>query len=228
MAEQGLRQFNVAPGFLATEESPNADRFYMTVEQFRELYCMDVTEAQIRFAMDLIHATVNRPSLWPEVYEEALEVPEDRNQVILAARPILRLVSASGRYGYGRRDRRSANIAAYDAMAITALFGSPPGWCDIDPNTIEWNGASGAAWLPAGFFLANYSDVQIKYVSGLLQPSSRLKAAMVEIVNTVREKGVSDRTTYWVGRVQRGHQAPGFVTDVARSLLEPYVVRALF
>jgi len=227
MAEAPQKGMVVAPGFDAAEESPSADALYMSVEQFQELYCMEVTEAQVRFAMDLMHSVVNRPSLWPETYTERLEVPEDQNQVIVSARPVVSLVKCEGRYGTGRRHLRSGATGGYDLMMVTSFFGQPPGWTVMDVNTLEVQGGTGEIWLSTGPYLAQYTEVQVTYLAGLLRPSSRIKAALVEIVNTVREKGVSDRTRYWVGRVQREYAAPGFITDTAKNLLEPYIRRGL-
>lgn len=200
----------------------------MTPDEVRQLWGMNVSEGQIRMGMNIIHSVVCRPSLWPEEYEERLEVPSDRNQVVLAATPVLKLLTAAGRYAYGRRDRRSLNQVNYDYLAAIAVFGSPPRFVEIDTNQIEFYGPTGEAWLPTGFFLINYTQVQIKYIAGFTQPPDRVKAALAEILNSMCAKGVSDRKSYSVGRRSQQFDTPHYVTQQAYSLLEPFIVRSLF
>lgn len=227
MAEVGLRQFG-HPGVFANAGTPEESQLYMDPDEVRQLYGMNVTEGQIRFSQSLMNATMNRPSLWPEIYQERINVPSDRQQVILAATPVIKIVDASGRYSYGRRDRRALNQVNYDYLAALAVFGNPPRFQNIPVDDIEVFQPTGECWLPTGFFLIGYSQVDIKYMSGFTQIPDRAKAALAEIINTICAKGVSDRYMFQVGKVHRRFRESGFVTPQAYDLLEPYIVRSLF
>lgn len=227
MAES-LQDFTTTPGFVVAGRTPETAELYATPDQLLKIYGCSVTEGQVRFAMSIIHQVVCRASLWIEEYEQRLSVPDDRMQVILAARPVVRIIGAAGRYSVGRRDRLSLNQINLDAEASTLVSGSPPAWHEIDTNNIDVNRATGEIWLPSGILLVNYNEVMLKYTSGFAQMPDRIIAALINIVNDVSAKGSSDRTFYSVGKVQRTFSKGGFVSQTTYDLLEPFVVRSLF
>lgn len=226
MAES-LRDFTTTAGFTAASRTPQSDELYATPDQLLSIYGLTITEGEIRFAMSILHQVTNRPSLWPEEIEQRISVPDDRMQVILAARPVLRIVAASGRYATGRRDRLALNQVNLDTLASTLVFGSPPAWNIIEIEQIDFFPATGEVWLPTGLFLVNYNEVMIKYISGFTEIPDRALAGLIEIINTVAQKGASDRTFYTVGKVQRQFSGGSFVSQQAHDLLEPYIVRSL-
>jgi len=79
------------------------------------------------------------------------------------------IISASGRYGYGRRGAQNVypdmNYGA-NIMQIAAFFGGPPTWTGIDVSMIDFDPRTGEIWLPAGLYLSQYSEVVITYNSG--------------------------------------------------------------
>ena len=62
-----LKVFNVTAGVMASEVTPDSQEgLYASPQELGGLFgCQGITEADIRFAMALIHAHCNRPSLWP-------------------------------------------------------------------------------------------------------------------------------------------------------------------
>jgi len=172
-------------------------------------------------AQVLINGYCNRRSLWPEEHTERLDVPAGRNQVQLAARPVLRILSAHGRYGYGRRDRRQLNSANVDYVSVLAVLGSPPQFLPLDVNLIEVTGASGEVWLPTGMFLVPYSTIDITYVAGFVDIPYRIKLYVALIVNEICAKGSADRISYSVGRVSRTFASPSFIPADVRSDCNP-------
>lgn len=216
-----------SPGWIASERTPNTDQLYVSVAELSAKYCYAAEEGEIRFAMALINSYTNRPSLWPEIYEERIELPDDRNTAILAARPVLKIIAAAGRYGGGRRDQRTLMSVNFDYLAALAVLGSAPRWQEISVDLIELYPPTGEVWLPMGYFPVRYAQLQIRYQTGLPQMPDRIKAAIADIVNTIRNKGVSDRTYYSVSKVQQTYAGTGFLSETARMFLEPYVVRAL-
>jgi len=79
------------------------------------------------------------------------------------------IISASGRYGYGRRDQQATypdlNYGA-NILMVAALFGGPPQWTGIDPTMIDWYDQVGECWVPAGLYLSQYTEVIMTYNAG--------------------------------------------------------------
>jgi len=215
-------------GFPAAQAlAEKEEELYATPDELKSLFGVTTDIGRIRVVCQMINGHCNRPTLWPHEYEERLDLPSDRNQAILTYRPVMQVLFAAGRYAYGRRDRRTMNQVNYDYIAALAVFGSPPRFTAIDVNQIELYGPTGEIFLPTGFFLINYSQVQIKYLAGFTAIPGRIKAAVAVIHNSMSAKGVGDRTSYSVGGVSRTFQTAEFIDADAKRLLEPFVIRAL-
>jgi hypothetical protein len=215
------------PGQFATGGTPTSDQLYASPSDLETQFGLPCSEAQIRVAQTLMNGACNRRSLWVEEYEERIDLPSDRNQAILAARPVGQILEAAGRYGYGRRDRRTLNSTNLDYLAVTAIFGSPTRFVPIDVNQIEVFPATGEVWLPTGFFLVQYSQLQVRYTSGFVDIPYQVKLALALLINEVCAKGSADRVSYSVGKIARTFATPSFLSQDVRNLLAPYVVRAL-
>lgn len=216
-----------SPGWIASERTPDTDQLYVSVRELHDKYCYDADEGEIRFACALINAHTNRPSLWPEIYEERIDLADDRNTCILAARPVLKILAAAGRYGGGRRDQRTMMHVNFDYLAALAVLGSAPRWTAIDVDLIELYPPTGEVWLPMSFYPIRFHQAQLRYLTGLPQIPDRVKAAVADIINTIRNKGVSDRNYYSVGKIQQTYSGTGFLSETSRMFLQPYVVTSL-
>ena len=99
---------------------------------------------------------------------EKLYLPKERSEVLLANRPVTRVVGGTGRYAYGRRgDSQSYDMESFNLLAALNKFGGPPAWEIWPANTAaSVDAATGQVWVPAGVMLAYYSEVQIRYVAG--------------------------------------------------------------
>lgn len=228
MAAPPLRQFG-PPGTL-NEAHAETGQLYITPMECSTAYGITgVLEGQIRFAMDLINSACNRVSLWIETYEERAQLPTDRYQSQLVHRPVTEIIQARGRYGYSRRDRRTANQSNYDFIAATALFGNPPGFVPIDVNQIDIYGPTGEFWLPTGVFLVGFTEVEITYLAGYEQIPSRVKAATANVVNNICTRGASNRSEFTIGRSRERFSREGnaYIDDTTLSMLTPYISRTM-
>ena len=215
-----------SPGITSNERYPTDEvELYATPAELSSMLGFSATEAQIRFAMSLIHGHCNRRTFWPAEYQERLTLPGDRLEARVSYTPVLQILTAKGRYAYGRRDRRTMNQVNYDYIAALAVFGSPPRYVEIDVNQISLYGPTGEVWFPTGLFLVGYNEVEITYLAGFQDIPSRLKTAVCNIVNSVCTKGVADRTSYSIGRVSRTFSRPSFIDEDTEMLLEPFVVK---
>lgn len=223
-----LRQYG--PFGTINETEAEDESLYITPEECQTKYGLTgVQPSNIRFAMSLINATCNRTSMWVETYEERLSLASDRMTGVLSNRPVVDILSASGRYGYTRRDRRMHSYWNYDYIAAIAVLGSPAGWVDIDINQIEFYDATGEFWLPTGALLQQYTQVQIKYRAGYTEIPARLKSALINVINNVCNRGASNRNQFGIGRSSQKFESGtrAYVDEATLSMLEPYITRTL-
>lgn len=227
-----LKVFNISDGAIASEVTPDSvEGLYASPKELGDLFgCSGITEPDIRFAMGLIHAHCNRPSLWPtEVLTSPIEIPYGRQETRLELTPIVRLLGVAGRYMQGRRDRQSVNNP-YNSLNPLLLMVSTGGpiWTDIPLQACEVDSATGILSLPWSNMLLPYGMVKVRYIGGYISIPFRVKAAMAELINTVHAKQVSDRTRYASGRITRQYASDSFITPQAAAFLQPFVIHSLY
>lgn len=184
------------------------------------------SEADLRYAQGLINTFCNRPSLGPvEVETGTIQIPSDRQETRLPLTPVVRILSAAGRYGRGRRDRLGYNNILYNYGAtLLALQGAVPQWIPIAPELISLDPATGVLYLPTGTFLWSYIGFRAVYIAGYVEIPYRVKLAMITLVNEVHAKGISDRVKFTAGRVSRTWAGDTFVSKQVQNMLQPFVI----
>lgn len=227
-----LKVYNVTDGIIASEVTPDSQEgLYASPQELASLFgCQGITEADVRFAMGLIHAHCNRPSLWPtEVLTPPLDIPYGQQETRLHLTPVIRVLEVAGRYGPGRRDRQGINnpYTALNPLLILVTSGRPV-WTQIPLGTIEYDSSTGVLYLPWSNMLLPYSIIRVRYIGGYLSIPFRVKAALAELINSVHAKQVSDRRRLTSGRITREYVSSSFMTPQAEQFLEAFVVRALF
>ena len=224
---QAIRTFSVTDGVVASETTPTTEELYVSPAELQALYGCSASEEQLRFTQSLINSFTNRASLWPTEYLEELNIPSGRQETQLSACPVIAISSIAGRYAFGRRDKIGYSAAAYgfnDILALTAA--AAPMWSEIQPNTVEIVHASGIIYLPASFYFVPWNIIRCRYLSGWITIPARIKAATMELLNTIGSKGQSDRTRYSVGRVSRTFASDSWITPAAAQMLQPFVISA--
>jgi hypothetical protein len=226
MCAEYLKVFNVTDGVMASEVTPDSEEgLYASPNELAQLFgCAGISEADIRFAMALIHSYCNRASLWPtEILTPPIEIPQGRQETRLDITPVVSILEASGRYGMGRRDRQGWNslYSSLNPLLVLASTGKPQ-WTPIDVATIELDAATGIVYLPWSSMLIPFQTVRLRYIGGYLSIPFRVKSALVELINTIHARGVSDRVRYTAGRITRQYANTGFVSETARMMLEPF------
>jgi hypothetical protein len=227
-----LKVFNVTDGVIASEVTPDSQEgLYASPQELGSLFgCMGITEADIRFAMGLIHSHCNRASLWPtEVLTPTIEIPYGQQETRLHITPIIDVLEVAGRYGPGRRDRQATNnpYTALNPLLILVTAGAPI-WTPIPLYTLEYDASTGIVTLPWSNMLLPYSIIRVRYIGGYLNIPFRVKAALAELINSTHAKQVSDRRRMTSGRITREFVSDSFMTPQAEQFLQPFVIRALF
>lgn len=225
-----IRQMQVSEGVIGADVTPETpEAMYASPQELEALYGCRPTEADVRFAMALIHAHCNRASLWPcEYSSNEIRMPADRQETRLDVTPVIKITDIVGRYGYGRRDRIGWNNYQTSLQTYLLLSGGRPTWSQIDASTVELDSSTGIIFIPTSLYWQLWNVIKVKYIAGLISIPARVKTAIAEIVNSVHARGVSDRVVYNSGRISRRYASDSFVTPQAKQLLEPFVVRSLF
>lgn len=226
-------QFEVVEG--ATTYS--SERLYANAAELMSLYeITDVTDKEVRFAQGLCDDWMKR-TLWPDMYErERYQVPQDRNVILLAHRPIIRIHGGSatdpvgaqgvvGRMGYGRRDRRAINALGASYMSILALTGSPAQFMAMRSEELEFHPLTGEVWLPSTPFLQGYTQVELTYEAGFHIIPERAKRALAQTVAYARLKGFGPMMQWSVGKVSHSTNTDDLLPTEVKRMLTPYATK---
>lgn len=124
------------------------------------------------------------------VISEQKTLPANRSIVRVASWPIVRLVSGTGSYRYGRRSQQQAGMFAEgNILQFMQTFGGPPAWTQwgvTTPGTAaaDFSPLTNEIWIPVGIYLDSYSDVRIWYVAGFSQANipAIIKQATASII----------------------------------------------
>lgn len=129
-------------------------------------------------------STVNALSASGGVYYTGVQA----NTVTTSAGLLSPVISAKGRYGYGRR----ADSAIYpdanygmNILQVASYFGGPPQFTDIDCTLIDFDTRTGELWVPAGLYLAQYTEIEVTYNGGY-DPRDMPKAIKFATAGIVR------------------------------------------
>jgi len=104
------------------------------------------------------------------------------------------IISAKGRYGYRRRGEAPIypdSTYGINPLQLASLFGGPPEFTPIDVQQIDFNALSGEIWVPAGLYLAQYSEIEVVYNSGFdpRTPPKAIKFVTAGLVKNMLMQG---------------------------------------
>jgi len=139
------------------------------------------------------------------------------------------IIGCSGRYGYARR----SEFAIYpdlnygmNPLMIASFFGGPPGFTPIDCTKIDVTGDIGEIWVPAGIYLAQYTDIVIVYNAGFhpLYLPSPLKVATAMVVKNLlsRAGGVTALRSINAAGTANVNFSPDLIDPNIDNILDPF------
>lgn len=150
------------------------------------------------------------------------------NSVVQANGNLSAMISASGRYGYGRRDQQMTypdlNYGA-NILQVAAFFGGPPTWTGIDPSAIEYYDDVGEIWVPAGLYISAYTEIIAVYNSGfnpLAMPSNIKHACAALVKNFITRGGGVTAMTGYTGSSVTVQFTPALIDTNIEQLLRFY------
>lgn len=161
------------------------------------------------------------------VIEEQRYVPQSRPITLMARRPLMRLHSGVGRYGYGRRgDAANYNMEQFNLLAALSKFGGPPAWEVFSVLNTGFDVQTGQVWIPAGIMLAYYSEVKLRYVAGFSAANvpPAIKQACASLVKAMQARPtLGDIRSYKAGDTQIVNFTSSALDDDVRRALDPWV-----
>lgn len=158
---------------------------------------------------------------------EQRELPAKRS-ITRVMRPIVRLLSGMGRYGYGRRTDQTAGMYnEVNLLAAIQTFGGPPLWEAFDPSKTGITSNIRELWIPAGILLAYFSETRLWYVSGWQYSSLPpiIKTATAQIITSLQSNpaGIpSNVKSYQAGQNKIEKFSASLLDNDIRVLLDAY------
>lgn len=137
---------------------------------FKPMVVVDGTTVQELTASANAALPVNWSSQ-PLLYTNSYWTGVQQNTIVRPDGSTSSILSASGRYGYARRN----DFAVYpdlnygmNLLQIASFFGGPPGFTPIDVTGIDWDreSQSGEIWVPAGIYMSQYTELVCVYNAG--------------------------------------------------------------
>ena len=164
------------------------------------------------------------------VIKEMRTLPSGRPLTNTSRRPLMRLISGTGRYGYGRRgDANRYNLQDYNLLASLQRFGGPPAWELFSVQAAGFDAATGNVWVPAGVMLSYYSEVKLRYVAGFSQAGlpSQVKQACASLVNAMMDApDMGDIRKYRAGDTEIERYSASQLSPDTKALLDPFRISA--
>ncbi|GGH14804.1 hypothetical protein GCM10007036_14360 [Alsobacter metallidurans] len=121
---------------------------------------------------------------WGLVITEERPLPAKRTIGRIMRTPVVRVISALGRYGQLRRSQSVGMAQGFNLLAISQTFGGPPPWTLMDCSQISASPTTGELWLPQGIYGVSWSEFKANFVCGYNQTTlpSQLRTACAKIV----------------------------------------------
>ena len=163
------------------------------------------------------------------VIQEQRFLPDNRPLTSLGRTPVARVVSGTGRYGYGRQgDAGASSINDFNLLAALSQFGGPPVWEIFDPASTDVDPNTGQLWIPAGVMLAYYTEVKVRYLAGYSAASlpSAVKLATAMLVRTLASApNLGAIKSYKAGDTAIERFSDTMISGDIRSMLTKYRAR---
>jgi hypothetical protein len=150
--------------------------------------------------------------------KEERALPSGRNITQAMKGPIRRLISAFGRYDYGRRNEQNTGwFQEISLLTMVSSFGGPPVWQEISLVDVSTSDATDEIWFPAGILIAYFNSVRYSYIVGFASA-----AAVPAIVKNAVAGIIGNATAFpeLTGNVKSLKAGDSAVTRFSDSVLD--------
>lgn len=184
----------------------------------------------ITAATALINSYCRRPDLSVIQYSERLRITRGAQTVRLTYLPLAPLgtatapiVSVEGRYARPRR----GEILNEPLTEIARAFSLPGQWAAIDPNSVDYDSATGELTLPWNVLGLPYNEVSVTYTAGLATIGDDIKSACAQIVRNAQATPALNASRSRIDTMQMEYFSSSLVDETVQAWLRPYVASRL-
>jgi hypothetical protein len=184
----------------------------------------------ITAATALINSYCRRPDLNVIQYNERLRLTKGSQTVRLTYLPLAALgaattpiLSIEGRYARPRR----GELLDEPLVEIAWSFALPGQWTAIDPNTVDYDAATGELTLPWNVLGLPYNEVSVSYTAGLAAIGDDIKTACAQIVRNAQATPALNASRSRIDTMQMQYFSSSLVDETVQVWLRPYVSNRL-
>src|SRR6185312_9959100 len=171
-----------------------------------------------------------RPDLNVTQYTERLRIAEGSQTVRLTYLPLAPLgtaatpiVSMEGRYARPRR----GGLPNQPLSEIAWAFSLPGQWAAIDPNSVDYDAATGELALPWNLMGLQYNEISATYTAGLATIGDDIKSACAQIVRNAQATPALNASRSRIDTMQIQYFSSSLVDETVQAWLRPYVANRL-
>jgi hypothetical protein len=140
--------------------------------------------------------------------KEERALPSGRNITQTMKGPLRRLISAFGRYDYGRRNEQNSGwFQEITLLTSISAFGGPPVWEEINLLYASTSDVTDEIWFPAGILLAYFNTVRYSYVVGHPSAASLPRCVKSAVAAIIRQASLFPELTGNVKMMKAGDTA---------------------
>ncbi len=184
----------------------------------------------ITAATALINSYCRRADLNIVQYTERQRITSGSQSVRLTYLPLAPLgaatspiVSIQGRYAKPRRGEM-ADAALFE---IAWAFSLPGQWTAIDPNSIDFDSATGELNLPSNLLGLPFNEVAVTYTAGLSTIGDDVMTACAQIVRNAQSTPALNASKTKIDTMQMQYFSSSLLDETVQAWLRPYVANRL-
>lgn len=184
----------------------------------------------ITAATALINSYCRRPDLNVIQYVERLRLTTGARTVHLSYLPLAAMgtavtpiVSIEGRYTIPRR----GEAVIEPLLTAACVFALPGQWTEIDPESVDFDSATGELTLPWSLLGLTYNEVSITYTAGLTTIGDDVRAACAQIVRNAQAAPALNASRTRIDTMQMEYFSSSLLDETVRAWLRPYVANKL-
>ncbi len=162
---------------------------------------------------------------------EVRVLPARRNIVPVMRSPLVRVMSAMGRYGYPRRSESLYGVSSdYALISMVQQVGGVPVWNAIDVTQCGVDAQAAQVFLPVGMMLAPWTDAKVRYLAGFpdTQIPAAVKSATAKIVSQLQSTSEisGNIQLYRAGDTEIRRFSDTLLDTDTKASLDPFRIRA--
>ena len=184
----------------------------------------------ITAATALINSYCRRPDLNVIQYTERLRITKGSPTVHLTYLPLAPLgtattpiISMEGRYARPRR----GELPNEPLFEIAWAFSLPGQWVTIDPDSVDFDAATGELSLPWNLMGLPFNEISATYTAGLATISDDIKSACAQIVRNAQATPALNASRSRIDTMEIQYFSSSLVDETVQAWLRPYVANRL-